>query len=713
MLKPTGKLTHALHSFQSGELTHSEFLAQVDRALASNEDDSTRLVEMLDDERTRQELPPDVYAELQRRAAPKRENPTGFAGSETRMRSVREPLATMPSVPSMPGDGGPDTPDGAPERIKGVGDTLNGRFVLEECIGFGGMGMVYKALDLRRLEASDRNPYLAIKVLNVQFRGHPKSLIALQREAKKAQKLAHPNIVTVYDFDRDGTMVYLTMEYLPGQQLSKVLREPGFTGMPLADAMRIVRGMGSALAYAHERGFVHCDFKPANVILTESGEVKVIDFGIARAFQKPDEQGDATVFDPGSLGAMTPAYASPEILEHREPDPRDDIYALACIAYELLTGRHPFDRLPATEARNAGMKPQRPKSLGARQWQALRAALAFERAARTPTVARFLQEMSGEQRAALPVYLALVLSGAIMAVLMVTVFNHYRAPSGVPENEAASAALPAPAQPAPEQTSGASPEETESAETAAAETQSVEKVPAETARPDAPQPAVTVAAVAPVLDRVPCAALAPAVDGRTVQVRGFLPQSFGAARLQEQLAAIPGVQAVELDVQQVSAEKCGVIDLFRPYWLGNRQADAAASIRTQQAGGKLAEGDALVLDLTTPDHESYVNVDYYSFDGSVLHLVPSPRVQANQAPPGYAATIGGLGNWVVAPPFGTDLIVLLTTPAPLFERLRPESESTADYLRAVDRQLKQIAGKHGADKIAADFVQITTSARGR
>ena len=124
---------------------------------------------------------------------------------------------------------------------------------------------------------------------------------------------------------------------------------------------------------------MHCDFKPANVFLTDTAEVKVIDFGIARVFQRPEEETDATIFDPGSLGALTPAYASPEMLEHREPDPRDDIYALGCITYELLDRPASVRSVPATQARNAGLKPQRPDNLGTRQWRALRGG-AFVRA---------------------------------------------------------------------------------------------------------------------------------------------------------------------------------------------------------------------------------------------------------------------------------------------------------------------------------------------
>ena len=113
----------------------------------------------------------------------------------------------------------------------------------------------------------------------------------------------------------------------------------------------------------------------------------------------------------------------------------------------------------------------------------------------------------------------------------------------------------------------------------------------------------------------------------------------------------------------------------------------------------------------TPHYESYVNVDYFALDGSVVHLVPSTHERDNQAPPGFSATVGGTGDWLVDKPFGTEMIVLLITPAPLFDGLRPAAESRAAYLAAVGQQLKQMEAHYGASHIVADFVQITTHAR--
>ncbi|HEY8608962.1 MAG TPA: serine/threonine-protein kinase [Noviherbaspirillum sp.] len=658
-------LAHTLHRFHSGGLTQEQLLAQVDAMLASDRTGIAQLTEVLNEEHTRTLLPPEVVDALKARATPDMAGAAGVAGQ----------AQPAPTTPSVTGSTPPLPLPEAAQTMKGVGDTLNGRFVLEECVGFGGMGMVYKALDLRKLEASDRKPYIAIKVLNVQFRGHPKSLIALQREAKKAQTLAHPNIVAVYDFDRDGSTVYLTMEYLAGKSLSQVLRNPEFHGMPYAEAMHIVAGMGRALAYAHERGFVHCDFKPANVIITDRGEVKVIDFGIARAIHKPTEEAEATVFDAGSLGGLTPAYASAEMLEHREPDPRDDVYALACITYELLTGRHPFDRMTAAEARNAGRKPQRPKDIGHGQWRALRNALAFRREARTPGVQRFLHEMGMERSGARPV--VIVGATTLAAALASAGIAYWWASSQLQDR-----ALPAQAGAgAPAVVSPAAPKAA---------------------------PALDLAGAERLLARVPCAALMPRMEGTALRVEGFLPASYGSGRLRQALA---GARELRLDVQEVGDDKCRVINLLAPYWKQNRQDGGKTAIHTRPRDARLQEGDALVLDLTTPAYDSFAYVDYHSFDGGTLHLLPGPRTRAHQAPPNHAATLGSFGNWVISKPFGTDLIVLMVTPAPLFDGLRPESEKSADYLAALERQLQRLGEKHGRERIMVDFLQVTTSAR--
>ncbi|MGH8655135.1 MAG: serine/threonine-protein kinase, partial [Gammaproteobacteria bacterium] len=253
-----------------------------------------------------------------------------------------------------------------------AGALLNGRFQLIECVGAGGISTVYKALD--RHDSPDR--YIAVKVLNLRFRADPQRLAALQQEVDCCQQLVHPNIVRAYGFHRDGSTAYLTMEYLHGEPLTARIRSESFVGMRAHEALPIINAMGQALAYAHSRGIVHRDFKSANVFLTEAGEIKLIDFGIARVFAAREEaapEGDGKLRLPE---AISPAYASPEILEGRDPDPRDDVYSLACTAYELLTGAHPFAYQPAIEAREAGLTVEHRSGLSSRQWEALRGALA-------------------------------------------------------------------------------------------------------------------------------------------------------------------------------------------------------------------------------------------------------------------------------------------------------------------------------------------------
>ena len=273
------------------------------------------------------------------------------------------------------------------------GMILKDRFVLEDVLGVGGMSVVFRARDLRKEEAQDRAPHVAIKVLGPEFKNHPDSLKVLQREAKKAQTLAHPNIINVYDFDRDGNTIFMTMEILDGQGLDKVIKANRLGGLPVAEVLPMVEGIAQALGYAHKKNIVHSDLKPGNVYLTKDNVVKVLDFGIARARHDGETSAaEADNFDAGNLGALTPAYASCEMSEGLEPDPRDDIYALGCITYELLTGRHPFGRKSAVEARDANLQPEPIAGLKRRQWTALRQSLAFKREERIADMLQFYND---------------------------------------------------------------------------------------------------------------------------------------------------------------------------------------------------------------------------------------------------------------------------------------------------------------------------------
>jgi len=301
---------------------------------------------------------------------------------------------------------------------------LKERFVLESVIGAGGMGIVYKAKDLLKVEAQDRDPFVAIKVLSEEFKAHPEAFISLQRESRKSQRIAHPNIVNVFDFDRDGDTVFMTMEFMDGQPLDQLIRQYKSTGLPTDDAWGIIKGISSALSHAHAEKIIHSDFKPGNVFVTKRGLAKVFDFGIARAVHQvehlDDNPEDKTVFDAGNLGALTPAYASLEMLEGAEPDIRDDIYALGCVAYELFTGVHPYNKVPADEAERQKLKPKRITNIKKYQWRAIEKAISFRRKDRVESVNKFVELISPKLKAPnrFATMFALVLSLSVTAYFL-------------------------------------------------------------------------------------------------------------------------------------------------------------------------------------------------------------------------------------------------------------------------------------------------------
>jgi serine/threonine protein kinase/tetratricopeptide (TPR) repeat protein len=314
------------------------------------------------------------------------------------------------------------------DRVFSKGSVLKDRFRLTDALGEGGMGTVWRAVDILKLEAEDRNPYVAIKLLQGDFKAHPEAFIALQRESSKQQRLAHPNIATVFDFDREaesGT-VFMTMEVMKGMDLADYVKSLPEGGLDYAEAMPLIEQLGSGLSYAHQAGLVHSDLKPGNCFLTNERVVKLLDFGIARASATRDEgEGEETKFDPGTLGALTPSYATIEMFDGLEPDPRDDIYAMAIIAYQLLGGKHPFNRRPAPSAMKDGLTVVPLDKLTKRQNRALARGLAFERENRALSVDDFLEHLRPRKHnLALTVGMPVALAAALILGLWTPVTNY-------------------------------------------------------------------------------------------------------------------------------------------------------------------------------------------------------------------------------------------------------------------------------------------------
>ena len=267
------------------------------------------------------------------------------------------------------------------------------------------MGVVFTARDLLKEEVGDQDSLIAIKLLSEDFKNHPDALSMLQQETRKTQTLAHPNVVTVYDFDRDEDTVFMTMEFLSGSPLTDYVKEHEFSSTNLKDVLPVIADIVHGLEYAHKQGIIHSDLKPGNIFITDQQVTKIVDFGIARALidsevrRKSESQTDTNdqsrsdtgYTDTDPLFALSPKYASPEMFDDAPPDTRDDIYALACITYQLLSGRHPFAGRPANEAKQRAMVPERIASLSVRQWKGLCAGLSLDRATRTASAEQFLQ----------------------------------------------------------------------------------------------------------------------------------------------------------------------------------------------------------------------------------------------------------------------------------------------------------------------------------
>jgi beta-lactam-binding protein with PASTA domain/predicted Ser/Thr protein kinase len=207
---------------------------------------------------------------------------------------------------------------------------LNDRYEIQTRIGRGGMADVLLARDL----LLDRP--VAIKVLFAEFATDPNFVERFRREAQSAAALNHPNIVSVYDWGKYGGTYFIAMEYIEGRTLADIVRANG--RVSAVQAAEIASEVSAALAFAHRNGVVHRDIKPANILIGSSGQVKVADFGIARAM---NSAADSNLTQVG-LVMGTATYFSPEQAQGAQPDPRSDLYSLGIVMYEMVGGRPPF-----------------------------------------------------------------------------------------------------------------------------------------------------------------------------------------------------------------------------------------------------------------------------------------------------------------------------------------------------------------------------------
>lgn len=265
-------------------------------------------------------------------------------------------------------------------RHKRLGMVLNARYRIVSLIASGGMSDVYKAVDLHLEQAGSKDNLVALKILRTSLTRDMAARSLLAREAAKSRRLSHPNIIRVHELNHDGENWFLVMELLDGEPLSRIIQRARPNGLKWKGCKAVLRQISDALAFSHKQGIVHADLKPSNIFFTKDGTIKLLDFGVSRALQshQPEDYLNPKTEDETSIYGYTPAYASPDLIAGKDPTPQDDLYALACISYELLSSRHPFDREKVSEEQLAKARLKKPRGMPARFWRVTRQQLRYQ-----------------------------------------------------------------------------------------------------------------------------------------------------------------------------------------------------------------------------------------------------------------------------------------------------------------------------------------------
>ena len=270
------------------------------------------------------------------------------------------------------------------DDVLAPGFLLRDRFEIVELVHTAGMSHVYKAIDQRRSPEGSGDVHVAIKMMRSSVVSNDHARLALQREAAKAQSLSHPNIINIFDFDDHDGQFFLVMEWLEGESVNALLRRTSGEGVETGLARELITRAAIGVQHAHRNDVVHADINPSNIFITDTHEVKLLDFGVARSTSVP-EHSEGVRFT-----WVTQTYASPEVLSGSTPAVEDDVFSFACVVYRLLSGKHPFGGTLSLVARHKGLSVEAIPGLPAREWEVLRQALSYERSDRPSSVGEFV-----------------------------------------------------------------------------------------------------------------------------------------------------------------------------------------------------------------------------------------------------------------------------------------------------------------------------------
>jgi eukaryotic-like serine/threonine-protein kinase len=431
-------LDEVIDAFLEGQIDFARFCKQVEEQLTSQPGVARPALERLEVLHESGQLSPGLYSLVARVL----ERVTrGDVTAPIEERPAEGDDADVPALPDdaahpLPGRKIPpllvNIPAEAPRPAvtPGVGSVLAGRYRLEALLERGGMGLVYRAADLRGGEHGPGPVKVGVKLVNPDFEGRGAGS-ALAREASLLAELSHPGVVRMLAFEPGDGNAFMVMELLDGERLASRLLRSEAGGLPVGESMTIIRELAEVLAYLHRRGVVHRDVKPANIFLTSSSGLRLLDFGLAARIGVPDRDGE------DAPRAGTPLYASPEMLAGEPPDCREDVYSLGCVAYELLAGEPPGAGAPGGKPKRRKRKLARPPGLASAQWDALQAALSSAAADRPWDATAFIEAFfpPAPRRRILPWAVAALVGGVIIGAGLARVGPWQLAPLSAPSVE--------------------------------------------------------------------------------------------------------------------------------------------------------------------------------------------------------------------------------------------------------------------------------------